>query len=490
MAVLRRGGHGSFRLTAVLALLSMPLGAAAQTPTLSAPPSAVVPAAVTIPALTPAQAALAMSVLQDADSQGLAPRDYLPEGFGAAPLGDSDLARLTPALLRYARDVHVGRMRPGEFPQLWGLRPAPFDPAPGLAEAVAANRLGPWLASLPPAYSGYNALRRALAKYRAIARQGGWRPIPAGPAIGPGAAGPRVRALRARLAAEDQAVSAVPGAYDAALQQALARAQRRFGLKPDGVLDASTLGALNQPVAQRILQIVANMERWRWMPPQMPPTRVQVNAGAAIVTLFKDDRPVLSMKAVSGKVGDETPMLQASIHSIVLNPPWNVPTSIATKELWPKERAHPGYLAREGFVVIATPDGGKRLQQKPEKSALGRYKFDFENAYGVYLHDTPARGGFDRLARQASHGCVRLEKPAALAEALLADDPAWTPGAIAEAVDSKSTQRVQLPADVPVFILYWTAFASADGQMNFRADPYSWDRLLLQRVGVLAPSPN
>jgi murein L,D-transpeptidase YcbB/YkuD len=278
-----------------------------------------------------------------------------------------------------------------------------------------------------------------------------------------------------------------PAEVDADLQQALARAQRRFGLKPDGIVTPDTLAALNQPIGQRVLQIIANLERWRWLPPTMPATRLQVNSGAAIVTLFQNDAPVLSMKAVSGRPGDETPMLFANIHSVVLNPPWNVPSSIAQKELYPKGAA---YLRRNAFVTLRTPDGGTRLQQKAgPKSALGRYKFDFDNPYGVYLHDTPTQSTFDRYTRQASHGCVRLEKPKPLAEALLAGDPKWTPEAIAAAVAKGDTLRVRLPQQVPVFIFYWTAFAAPDGSMNFRSDPYNWDRLLLQKIGVLAAAP-
>src|ERR1019366_6519625 len=107
-----------------------------------------------------------------------------------------------------------------------------------------------------------------------------------------------------------------------------------------------------------------NMERWRWVPAVLPSDRIQVNIAAAGLTVFHDDTPTLSMRAVTGRPGDETPMLQSAVSSIVLNPPWNVPSNIATKELWPKEKAHPGYLARNDFIVIPTPDGGTRLQQK------------------------------------------------------------------------------------------------------------------------------
>jgi murein L,D-transpeptidase YcbB/YkuD len=433
-----------------------------------------------LPPLSPAQLDLAVKTVNAAETHGLARHPLAP---GASP------DEVATALLRYAREVHVGRLAPGDFLDIWGVRPPPYDPRADFAAAVQADRLQAWLDSLPPPYAGYNGLRRGLAAYRAIAAKGGWKAMPAGPAFGLGEKGPRAAALRERLAAEDATVDATgPAVFDEPLQEAVVRAQRRFGLKPDGVVTPETLAALNQPVGQRVLQIIANLERWRWVPPTMPATRLQVNSGAAIVTLFRDDKPVLSMKSVSGKPGNETPMLFSAIRSVVLNPPWNVPSSIATKELWPKERRNPGYLRRNAFAVIKT-EGGVRLQQRAgSKSALGRYKFDFDSPYGIYLHDTPTQKTFAQFGRQESHGCVRLEKPRELAEMLLAADPAWTPETIAAAVARGKTQWVRLPQQVPVFIFYWTAFASPDGTMNFRSDPYNWDNLLLNRIGVLGGS--
>jgi murein L,D-transpeptidase YcbB/YkuD len=468
-------------LLAGLPALALASHAWAQGP--APPPPAVAPSLpppppVPLPNLSRGQIEVAVRTLNAAETHGLARRQVS---------ADDPPEQLAAELARYAKEVHVGRLNPADFPRDWGVRPPAYDPRADFAAAATTDRLDAWLESLPPPYAGYNGLRRGLAAYRTIAAKGGWRSIPAGPDFGLGEKGPRAAALRARLAAEDDAVTAPgPAVFDEGLQQAVVRAQRRFGLKPDGVVNAETLTALNQPVGQRALQIIANLERWRWLPPAMPATRVQVNSGAAIVTLFQDDRPVLSMKCVSGRPGDETPMLMSKMHSVVLNPPWNVPTSIATKELWPKEKKNPGYLARNAFVVIKNDDGSVRLQQRAgTKSALGRYKFDFDNPYGVYLHDTPTQSTFSRYGRQASHGCVRLERPKALAEALLAGDPTWTPEAIAAAVEKGDTVRARLPQPVPVFIFYWTAFASRDGTMNFRSDPYNWDSELLQRVGVL-----
>lgn len=499
--VKRRGGRVGRALAWVIAgpaalgtvALAQPQAAPpapqAAPPVLAVPPPP--PPPVEIPALTPQQVEIALRVLRAADQHGLQPKPYLPRDLkDDAALTPAQASALADGLVRYAHDVKIGRMDPGEFPDLWALRPAPYDPAPDLVKALGENRLQAWLDSLPPRYSGYVAMKRGLARYREIAAAGGWKTIPEGPKMAPGSTDPRVAALRARLAAEDPQTAAKGAAvYDQALLEAVQRAQRRYGLKPDGVVGPGTLAYLNQPVGQRILQIVANMERWRWLPSTMPATRVQVNAGAAIVTLFRDDKPVLSMKAVSGRPGDETPMLTSTIHSVVINPPWNVPSGIAQKELWPKEKANPGYLARNGYRIIPVEGGQPRLQQASgDQSALGRFKFDFDNRFAVYLHDTPSKGGFDLYSRQASHGCVRIEKPRALAEALLEGDATWTPEAIDNQLLGDKTVRARLTTQVPVFILYWTAFAGADGQMHFRADPYGWDRELLQRVGVLAPA--
>jgi murein L,D-transpeptidase YcbB/YkuD len=273
--------------------------------------------------------------------------------------------------------------------------------------------------------------------------------------------------------------------FDSALDEAVKRFQIRHGLDATGVVDRPTLTALNVSAEARVDQIIANMERWRWAPTVMPTDRVQVNIAAAILTLFRGDAPVLSMRAVAGRVTDHTPMLQSMIHNIVFNPPWNVPASIAAKELWPKEAADPGYLAREDYVIIHTADGGERLQQRAgPKSALGQIKFDFDNPYGVYLHDTPTHSTFGKESRLVSHGCVRLDQPKALALMLLRDDPAWTSEAIEEKIAAGETKWVALRHPTAVLIFYWTAFAGPDGVMNFRNDVYGWDKEVLQRIAA------
>uniref|UniRef100_UPI0035C950E3 L,D-transpeptidase family protein n=1 Tax=uncultured Sphingomonas sp. TaxID=158754 RepID=UPI0035C950E3 len=470
--------RGASRCAVLLACLQV-APALAQEPTQPLPAPLVqnvVSPPIVLPRLSSAQASLLAVLLN---------KDIVAQGLSDAPSTlASDNDSLVRAALDHARAVHAGRLAEADFQRDWAMRPVAYDPLPAFKEAVEHDRLAAWIASLPPPYAGYDALVTGLAKYRAIASSGGWDALAASPELAPGKTGPSVVALRTRLAIEDPQVAATGDAFDADLIEAVRRAQRRYGLNPVGVIGAQTIAALNVPVATRLRQIEANMERWRWLPPELAKNRVQVNIAAAVLTLFDGDAPVMSMKAVTGRPGDETPMLTSQIHSIVLNPPWNVPSTIATRELWPKEKAHPGYFARNGFRVIDTGDGGKRLQQASEHSALGKFKFDFANPFSVYLHDTPAQAGFSRFDRLASHGCVRLEKPGELAKRLLSGTPEWPTDTIDATVTAGKTVRAQLAQPVAVYLLYWTAFANAGGQVSFRDDPYHWDGTLADKIAA------
>lgn len=437
-----------------------------------APPRIIVPT-IPLPAISPEQAAQLQRMLaQGGFAQGLR---YAPVP-DHAPLDSVTLAR---AALDYARAVHSGRLAAEDFKEDWGLRPVAYDPLPAFADAVRRNQLGSWIANLPPPYAGYDGLQAGLTRYRALAEAGGWTPLTPGADIKLGARGKPVTELRARLAVEDPEVKATGDSFDAELKAAVQRAQRRYGLNPTGTVATQTRAALNVPVEARVRQIMANMERWRWLPKTLDTNRIQVNIAAAVLTVFEGDKPIMSMKGVTGRPGDETPMLQSAVHSIVINPPWNVPAGIAKRELFPKG---PAYLKANGFRVIGEGASARLQQAAGTQSALGRFKFDFDNPYAVYLHDTPSQTTFGRYDRLASHGCVRVERPADLAELLLRGDPAWAADAIKAAVDTGKTQRVKLPEQVTVYLLYWTAFASANGTMNFRADPYDWDSQLATKI--------
>jgi murein L,D-transpeptidase YcbB/YkuD len=290
---------------------------------------------------------------------------------------------------------------------------------------------------------------------------------------------PRVVQLRQRLAAENPpgAIETASPLYDPQLVAVVQAAQARYGLEADGVVGPAALRAFNVPVEGRMAQIAANMERWRWMPRAWPSSRVEVNIAGADLDVYDDNRSVMEMKVVVGAPDKKTPMLRSDIHSVVLNPPWNVPKSITSKELAPKGAA---YLARNGYIWVSNGAGGARLQQKPGPgNSLGRIKFDFNNPFGVYLHDTNAKAAFERDARSVSHGCVRVERPEELANLLLGTGSDWSPEKTTAVLAETATVRAPLGQKIPVMLLYWTVFASPTGEVNFRNDIYGWDQQLI-----------
>lgn len=386
--------------------------------------------------------------------------------------------QLRQAIVAYAKAQRGGRVPASAFPGDWSMRPGPYDAERDLGFALSQDRLGPWLASLPPPFERYRALQAALGHYREIQRRGGWQAIPAGASLKPGASDGRVLALRARLAVEDPAAAGdlASPAYDPALVEAVKAAQARYGQPADGVVGPATLAALNRPVEARLAQIAANMERWRWMPRAWPRTRVEVNIAGATLDVFDENVRVDSMRVAVGTRANRTPMLISEIHSVVLNPPWNVPDSIASKELAPKGE---DYLARNGFRWVSNGAGGARLQQSPGPgNSLGRIKFDFQNPFAIYLHDTNSRAVFERDARSVSHGCVRVERPEDLARILMEKSGPGSAARMDVALQDTKTVRAQLDQRWPVLIAYWTVFTDQNGQINFRDDIYGWDEQL------------
>jgi murein L,D-transpeptidase YcbB/YkuD len=481
-----------------LGLESATVGAAAPVERSAAP-------SLTAPVLNAGDIAILETMLAQAPAQGFDPAAF-DSTAAAAQLKSSDplvrgqgQARLIAQSLAYARAQHGGRMD-GRFPENWAIRPGPYDAQADFDAALAAHGLAGWAASLPPPDERYAALIKVYARYQDIAAHDGWTSLAVKPALKLGATGDRVEALRRRLAVEDAAVpppayvpmppvtppaKAVPPVplYDAALAEAVARAQTRYGLNPDGAAGPGTIAALNTPVEARLGQIRANLERWRWTPREMPAYRVELNIADASLVMFDAGKPALSMRAIVGQPSKQTPMFADRILAVVFNPPWNVPADIAASEIWPKIHRDPGYMAREGFVV--RPGGG--LQQLPgPECALGNIKFDLSNAFGVYLHDTPTRTLFAQDRRTLSHGCMRLEKPNLLAKRLLQDDSAWTQTRIDITLLAGKTVRAPLPAPVPLYVFYWTAFVDDEGQAAFRSDVYRWDQALLARLGAEA----
>jgi len=342
-----------------------------------------------------------------------------------------------------------------------------------LRSALREGTVKAWLGDLAPKAREYRHLKYALASYREMAAAGGWETLPSGRKLSLGDTAERVSLLKERLRLEGDLTDAVDGPeFDQTTSDALIRFQARHGLAADGVLGPATLGELNVSIEDRVRTIQVNLDRWRSFGRSLAASRVEVNTAAASLSLYDEGKIVLRMKAVVGKPKHDTPMLKSAIRTVIVNPQWVVPQSIVKNEIGPKLEEDPDYLTRNNMFW----QGGNLVQESGPQNALGRIKFEFPNPYRVYLHDTPARSLFGAADRAQSHGCVRLEQPLDLAEALLeANDVEWTREKIEDAIRGGTTKHVALKRAIPVVLSYWTAFVEEDGTINFRPDLYDRD---------------
>lgn len=473
------------------------------------------------------------TTLSRADRQGLIDNDYgiqpladrLANRHNAETLSPTAQARadiqLSRALIGYAIDLHDGRVFDDRVRTQWVDESTPTDYAAVLEQALQTGDIDASLSALAPPHDGYTQLVAALADYRAIDAAGGWPRIGAGPILKPGMHDPRVPALRQRLMITGdwpgQSGPQVPPlttsqsshstTFDAQTSRALAHYQRRNGLNDDGRLGDNTRAALNVPAADRVTQIELNLERWRWLPADLGSRYVLVNIPDYRLLAFDQGQVVLRMNVIVGDAYDNraTPVFADQMRYIVFRPYWNVPYSIAKKEILPKARADHGYLARRGYQIVrvfgphakplavtddhldAVAAGQMHIRQKGgPTNALGLIKFMFPNQYAVYLHSTPANQLFSRTQRDFSHGCVRVADPEALASFALQGKPQWTPERIHEAMYEGQWDRVNLAQSLPVYLMYWTAFVNDDG-MQFRPDLYDHDATLRRAMRQATP---
>lgn len=480
------------------------------------------------------QALASLEVLRQAASLGLEPSDYDADALAAdaSRLADSTtgdqtndvaaLARfdvgLSRSVLRLIVHLSVGRVDPRSLG--FALpRPDTLDLA-GIALGVgrAADARAAILAAEPP-YVGYAALERMLARYRVLAADSTLRPPPRPRGtLRPGDAYDGALALRRLLAAlgdlppaASSADSADETHYTPDLVDAVEAFQRRHGLDADGIVGPATMAQLRVPLAQRVVQIELTLERWRWLPHHPPDRYLVVNIPGFHLYAFEHDptaaHPELDMKVILGRTQGRraTPVFVGTMRQVVFRPYWDVPLSIARGELVPLMRSRPGYAAQQSLEIVRGGDtdatiypvtaanlarvesGALRLRQRPgPDNALGPVKFVFPNAHNVYLHGTPEQELFARARRDFSHGCIRVEDPAALAALVLRGQAGWDRAAIDSAMHGTRTRRVTLQRPVEVFILYATAVVDWNGVISFYPDLYGHDAALARTLARAA----
>jgi murein L,D-transpeptidase YcbB/YkuD len=428
------------------------------------------------------QAKAAINYLHHVDADGLDPADYVTPDFASADpaaMADAEV-KLSMAMITYAHHASVGRVHWSRVsPDISYETKAP-EPADVLAAMVEAKDIPLVLDSYEPQMPQYKALKAKLAEYRAGKSDPSKPQIAAGPAPKIGAQDERVPELRARLDVPGDGSST----YDKALADAVKKYQQEHELKITGLLTPQTIEAMNGKQPDKPIDIIlANLERWRWMPHDLGENYVIVNLADFTLRVMHDGKLDWMTRIVDGKPDKATPIMQGEMKFITINPTWHVPPSIVNGEYLPALAQDPTVLDRMGLKVAKNPDGSTSIWQPPgEKNALGRIRFNFPNKFLVYQHDTPDKYLFAYDKRAYSHGCMRVQDPQKYAEVLLSiirPHDGYSEDRIRKMIAEGSEQDIQFPTFMPVNLTYQTAFVDDNGKLQFRDDVYGRDRQLL-----------
>lgn len=452
-----------------------------------------------------------MAAIKTAELHGLPVARYDPQGLmntlaNARTPRDRGLAEveMTRVFLQYARDLQTGILIPSRVDSSI-VREVPYrDRQSYLTDFVKSDPM-PFLRNLRPRTMEYNALMREKLAMEKLLATGGWGPSVSAPALKPGAQGPAVVSLRNRLIRMGYLKRSNGISYDSAIEAAVREFQQDHGLNTDGVAGPGTITEMNKSVETRLKSVVVAMERERWLNKERGARHVLVNIPAFTAAIIDNGRVTFETRSVVGATEDGryTPEFSDTMEYIVINPTWNVPRSIVTKEYLPSMKRNPNaaghidLIDRSGRIV---PRGSVNFSSYTERTfpfsmrqgpgranALGLVKFIFPNKYNIYLHDTPSKSLFARDMRAFSHGCVRLADPFDFAYTLLAAQTSDPVGFFKSKLATGKETFVHLDVELPVHLIYRTAFTTPRGHTQYRADIYGRDARIwnaLSKAGV------
>ncbi|MFS3510686.1 L,D-transpeptidase [Citrobacter sp. Res13-Lact-LER2-35-b] len=365
--------------------------------------------------------------------------------------------------------------------------------------ALDNGQLTSFVASLAPQHPQYAAMHESLLKLVGDTRP--WPQLTSTATLRPGEWSNDIPALREILRRTGMLESVVStaakegrSAYDRELVDAVKRFQTWQGLGADGAIGPATRDWLNVTPAQRAGVLALNIQRLRLLPGTLS-TGIMVNIPAYSLVYYQNGNQVLASRVIVGRPDRKTPMMSSALNNVVVNPPWNVPPTLARKDILPKVWNDPGYLERHGYTVMrgwnsketidpwqvdwATITASNlpfRFQQAPgARNSLGRYKFNMPSSDAIYLHDTPNHTLFQKDSRALSSGCVRVNKASELANMLL-QDAGWNDTRISDALKQGDTRYVNIRQNIPVNLYYLTAFVGPDGRTQYRTDIYNYDQ--------------
>jgi murein L,D-transpeptidase YcbB/YkuD len=475
------------------------------------------------------QGELLLKVLDNAAQDGLNPAEYQifqlepilqnikyschgEETWSIGHIALLDIV-FTQTFIRYASDLQQGRLHAKAL-GMENRSMTQFSPeiaAVRLQTAIQKKELLPFFEGLTPQHTAYHTLKKHLQRYETIKQIGGWPLIASGPTLKLGTRSPRVPILSQRLLITgDLSLSQLSTRkhFTEPLKKAVIRYQQRNGLEADGIVGQKTLECLNVPVEERISQIKLNMERWRWLPPDLGSRHVMVNIPGFDLKIIQNNDIQDSMRVIVGRQKRQTPIFSSAMTYLELNPYWNIPAKIARHDILPKIQHDPLYLINNSIRVLTGWEHNSpmldplridwrkfssqylpyRFRQDPcPSNALGQIKFMFPNHHSIYIHDTPGKDLFKQEVRSFSSGCIRVQNPLKLAQLLLSNQQ-WNYPRINDAVDSRKRRVIIMTPPVPVHLVYFTVWSDEnDNTLNFRKDIYGRDGRLLTALDRQPP---
>ncbi|MEP2718378.1 L,D-transpeptidase family protein [Pseudophaeobacter sp.] len=416
-------------------------------------------------------------------------------------------AALSTAYVNYAAMLQTGLLKPSSIDDGMVRKRREHDGAAVLA-GLRDNQPFAYLRNLVPASPQYRALMREKLRLEQLQAAGGWGPTVPGKKLEPGDSGRNVVALRDRLISLGYMERSATASYDRDMERAVEDFQADHGLEVDGVAGGGTLKEINRPVRDRLKSVIIAMERERWLTPERGERHILVNQTDFTAKIIDNGDVTFETRSVIGKNQSDrrSPEFSDVMEHMVINPSWHVPRSIITKEYLPQLRNNPNAVGHiqitdsRGRVVNRSSTDFSQytarnfpfaMRQPPStRNALGLVKFIFPNKYNIYLHDTPQKSLFKREVRAFSHGCIRLAQPFEFAYALLAKQTEDPYEFFHRILKSGQETKVELEQQVPVHIIYRTAYVSNKGRAEFRRDVYGRDAKVwaaLERAGVALP---
>jgi len=418
--------------------------------------------------------------------------DYLIKGGINWRNFDKEIARL-----KKKYDYNVG----------WERVAPPYSSKKILTNAILSNTFGNAFSKVEPKRFKYKKLKKYLAKYIDIKKSGGWPVIKSAKTLKVGSSSPAIPKIRKRLKIVGDLGSCSSSmdstVYDNCMAKAVKRFRLRHGLKASSVIDKNTRKELRKPVTYYIKKMRLNLDRIKWLKRDEARVRIELNIPAFRLYVYDGKGLVTTMRVITGKPDHPTPIFSDVMTTVVVNPYWRIPESIVRNEMLRHlikdphhyERQHKylykGWGPNSEKINPATINwkkykGNKKripyhfMQEPGSRNALGKIKFLFPNKYSVYIHDTPGKRYFFRDVRAFSHGCMRIQKPRELLEALALYNSNLNVDSIMKRLGTNDNKQIGLRRRIPVDITYLTSFVDDYGNLHFRRDIYGYDRLQLK----------